>query len=817
MKLKAVHLHPWAGQANRNISFGPGLNVVLGVNDIGKSSLFAAIERALFLPAKLTKPIFAKELQPFVPIGGDTAKVSLEMLNGSGEAGITLEKTWGSRPDAVLKFPGGREVREEEAIQKALEELIGVRAGTYRSIHLARQSHLARSLEELKTDRSPIEDLGSLLQKTLFETDGVSVEALRSKLQRSIDDHFSQWDSVARAPKDNRGIHNPWKREVGTLLAAFYKKAQAEKDFEETRKAEAELDRLQQELEKLKIQASQDSALVQERKALIPAIQERKALRAQLQTAQAEGVRIQEDLARWSAWQAEIAPKEQQLASLEERCKALESEQAGSENELKNRSLRETYPKARELKQRDEELLGRGRALKAQALACEEIKKAHTSLKELKASLKSGRLSVSFQALQPQHLISQRDIDGESRQELSSGSTVKLDAGGRIRLATHQFQLTVESGDGNFSEVARQAAHLEDQIRSLLLAQQLANLEMAEDVLKRQDETRNELKAVRESLKTLLGNETFESLEARFQELGESQAYRPSAQIRAELGQARDQLGAMRAQLESARRGISGLQAQYACTEAGALLQRAVKSQLSVQQFQEKLEALPKLPEAATQNEAGFLAEYQSAENRLDAQRSRHLTLESQRAALLASAPQASVQELEPQVTEAREEFERQLAHGRALVKVQSTLNQILQAEAPDTFGPLRQAFEASFQRLTAGKYGAPDLGAGSQEGVPQSFERTDRVRIPFQSLSTGMRDSAALGLRLSMAQVLGREQKGLLLLDDPLVNLDPAHAERAAREIQEFSAQGWQVVIFTCHPGHAEVLGGSRIELGSA
>ncbi len=817
MKLKNVHLHPWAGQANRSLSFTPGLNVVLGVNDIGKSSLFAAIERALFLPAKLTKPIFAKELQPFVPIGGDTAKVSLEMLDSAGEAGITLEKTWGSRSEAVLKFPGGREVREEEAIREALEKLIGVRAGTYRSIHLARQAHLARSLEELKTDRSPIEDLGSMLQKALFETDGISVESLRSKIDQAVAEHFSQWDIVARAPKNNRGLHDPWKRDVGTVLAAFYKKAQVEKDFEETRKAEAELDRLQQELERLKAQASQDSSLVQERKALIPAIQEKKALRAQLQTAQAEGLRIQGDVTRWSAWQAEIAPKEQQLASLEERCKALESEQAGSENELKNRSLRETYPKARDLKQRDEELLARGRSLKTQALACEEIKKAHASLKELKASLKSGRLSVNFQALQSLRLTSQRDIDPESRQELSSGSTVRLEAGGRIRLESDQFQLTVESGDGNFSEVARQAAHLEDQIRSLLLAQQLANLEMAEEVLRRQDETRTELKAVRESLKTLLGSETFESLEARYLALGESQSYRPSAQIRTELGQARDQLGTMRAQLESAHRGISGLQAQYACTEAGALFQLAVKNQLSVQQIQEKIEALPRLPEAATQDEAGFLAEFQAAESRLDAQRSRHLTLESQRAALLASAPEFSVQELEPQVTEARDEFERQLAHGRALLLVQATLNKILQAEAPDTFGPLRQEFEASFSRLTAGKYASPDLGSGPQEGVPQSFERTDRVRIPFHSLSTGMRDSAALGLRLSMAQVLGRDKKGLLLLDDPLVNLDPAHAERAAREIQGFSAQGWQVVIFTCHPGHAEILGGSRIELGSA
>jgi len=47
-------------------------------------------------------------------------------------------------------------------------------------------------------------------------------------------------------------------------------------------------------------------------------------------------------------------------------------------------------------------------------------------------------------------------------------------------------------------------------------------------------------------------------------------------------------------------------------------------------------------------------------------------------------------------------------------------------------------------------------------------------------------------------------------------VDLDPQRQERAAAVIQEF-AEGKQVILFTCHPAHAKLLGGHRVELNSA
>jgi uncharacterized protein YhaN len=46
-------------------------------------------------------------------------------------------------------------------------------------------------------------------------------------------------------------------------------------------------------------------------------------------------------------------------------------------------------------------------------------------------------------------------------------------------------------------------------------------------------------------------------------------------------------------------------------------------------------------------------------------------------------------------------------------------------------------------------------------------------------------------------------------------VNLDPGRQQGAAEVIRGF-AEGRQVILFTCHPAHAKLLGGNQVELNS-
>jgi exonuclease SbcC len=78
-------------------------------------------------------------------------------------------------------------------------------------------------------------------------------------------------------------------------------------------------------------------------------------------------------------------------------------------------------------------------------------------------------------------------------------------------------------------------------------------------------------------------------------------------------------------------------------------------------------------------------------------------------------------------------------------------------------------------------------------------------MRLPFDRLSGGTRGLFALALRLSMAEAYLGEEEGFLILDDPLVDLDPERQERASAVLARFAGRpGRQLLLFTCHPAHA-------------
>ena len=57
--------------------------------------------------------------------------------------------------------------------------------------------------------------------------------------------------------------------------------------------------------------------------------------------------------------------------------------------------------------------------------------------------------------------------------------------------------------------------------------------------------------------------------------------------------------------------------------------------------------------------------------------------------------------------------------------------------------------------------------------------------------------------LRLAMAELFLGERKGFLIMDDPLVDLDPQRQRLAAGVLSRF-AERRQLLLFTCQPAHA-------------
>ena len=95
-------------------------------------------------------------------------------------------------------------------------------------------------------------------------------------------------------------------------------------------------------------------------------------------------------------------------------------------------------------------------------------------------------------------------------------------------------------------------------------------------------------------------------------------------------------------------------------------------------------------------------------------------------------------------------------------------------------------------------------------------LEREESTRMPLELLSTGTRDSVGLAVRLALAENLLRETRGILVLDDCLVDMDPYRKDAAVRMIREFADQH-QIIFTTCSPETAAKLEGNTIEIGQA
>ena len=193
MKLKSIQLKPFAGILDKKVDFYPGLTVILGPNEVGKSTLLNALKSVLFTEVELTKVRFDKLMKEYMPVkGGDTIRVSLE-FQAEGKD-YFLEKIWkpGNRKgSAILKSPDQGEFTIDGEVSRLIDELLPAHQGTVNNILLTWQSTLDKTMNILDDEDANIRpDLGAILRSSVMETDGVSVEKLRSRLDWEYEDYF---------------------------------------------------------------------------------------------------------------------------------------------------------------------------------------------------------------------------------------------------------------------------------------------------------------------------------------------------------------------------------------------------------------------------------------------------------------------------------------------------------------------------------------------------------------------------------------------------------------------------------------------------
>jgi uncharacterized protein YhaN len=110
------------------------------------------------------------------------------------------------------------------------------------------------------------------------------------------------------------------------------------------------------------------------------------------------------------------------------------------------------------------------------------------------------------------------------------------------------------------------------------------------------------------------------------------------------------------------------------------------------------------------------------------------------------------------------------------------------------------------FERVTAGRYVGLLPSAGSDGRQSIRVAQADGSTVEATDLSRGTIEQLYLCLRLGLADSFAERAVSLpVLLDDVLVNFDPARAQAVATELAS-AAAGHQIILFTCHPHLAEL-----------
>ena len=121
---------------------------------------------------------------------------------------------------------------------------------------------------------------------------------------------------------------------------------------------------------------------------------------------------------------------------------------------------------------------------------------------------------------------------------------------------------------------------------------------------------------------------------------------------------------------------------------------------------------------------------------------------------------------------------------------------------------PVQEAATRLMQRIAGRRIGRIDIGESFEpSGVsPESAGSS----VGLDNLSGGEQEQLYLATRLALAEVLAKDERQMVVLDDVLTATDAGRLARVMTLLEE-AAQRLQILILTCHPERYRALAGAE------
>lgn len=810
MILKQIELCPFAGIQQRSITFQAGLNVIVGENEAGKSTLVNAIKAVLFESTNQAKRPLQEFGDKYFPRGkSDQAKVVL--VFGASGIDFTLTKVWGAGKMAQLQASDGRSWNDDASVQAQLETLLVLHRGSWETVLFADQNTLLETAHSIQKSANTINRIPTLNNIGGGIPGDIPAADLMSDLDEWMESYSGQWDFTSNGPKDNRGIQNKWVKSAGSIVKAYYAMEETRQTYNQLNQFELDLEKSAEAFKLLSEEKSTKQAELLKYNGFKEAINTQNKVKLALAEAKALLDPMVVAMQEWKLKLDNQTNYQNTLAQLEKSMQLLEVEGEMASKISASQMPMTQYSRILEIDKRIREiqdsLTKNGEVDKADIAL---INRHKDDIHNIQISLAAQKLEARWKATKTSQLRVTAGIEPEKTFDLSAGESGNLEADGQITIDLDGIQLSVKSMLEPVDELIANLSKSQSKLQEILSRYQLQSLEDFERrMLLNQSETKQleTLSLQRKDALEVSGKsmEELQALAAEIQAIPKST--RDVETVRQLYRDEQDKLKETKRNLEEDLALLQLWADKYKDPQQVAI--SVGMQMLEVKNLEKELADLGGLPPEFADEQA-FRIHLTQLENRLNEISENSIELERSISRLQTQLEgfDSDALSLQAQLELETARFHRILEEYQALAQIKGQLQQIIDAEKTNPFEDFEKETASIFAAITEQRYTQIVREGDAPEGV--MFQNQF---IPVELLSGGTAGSLGLSVRLAYAKQYLQDLEGFMVLDDPFTDFDMGRRKSASQFLRDFAGQK-QLFVLTCHEDHATDLAGHRIEL---
>lgn len=792
MNIKTIKTRQFAGIKNKEVELESGLNILVGNNETGKSTLIELIYQMLYRNSKLSKREDKDFFEKYIPSNekGDVVDGTLVFTTSEGE--YTLNKKWGVVSECELVDLDGNITANEEKIREIVAAELIYKQGLYDDVVFVSQNNKLNVVEHIlnKLDKKAAvkQDLVSIIAaEGMTSTEGISPEDIEKIIQSKLDALSGHWDFVMDGPEKRRGIENPWAKDVGIILKSYYQLAELEEKLRKGEMVEKAIEADNIKIHEAKKKFEEHSAEKYEYEKY-----------AEILATYKSGMKLRQE---YKIKQEEI---NRDLISYPELIKSYEKA-AELDVLLKAEKIINSYRSIEGMKNK----LSEARALvdgkmKVDADDERRLTEAETAIIGLNARLSNLDLAASIKKLGTADIIVKSVATGKNI-DISTGNfdineTVEITIPGIMNLIITARGVDVEEIKKQLAEATAGYNAILNKYKVLNIKELRAKKEEYAELLKRFEfvnEEYNRLTTGVELSKLELEynevkgkEEQFTGLNEKIEELCKSEPITSFiAKQEQKIEIIRDKYGkddtvnAMKSCLSKVEVEIGKLDSIE--DDAANIPEKYLKL-TDLDEYKSYLNS--------NIDNANYNIKEAEAVLREDERKLGDVALDDLR---------IYIDDAALELQRHKDEYER----WKHILEVLENTRENMAGES--TMPDVKERFARYLSVITEGRIVLQSMDDNMDINI-----YSGNNPIKYAILSEGTKDTIALAFRLAILEHLFPEGGGLVVFDDPFTEMDESRTRQACRLVQKFADTGNQVIFVTCDNKYRQLLSGKLIEI---